>query len=229
MLKLNYLKCLLLAVWMITGLFAEFSLIQHILIEYLLWSICTLLKYMYTSWTEGKYLDWVHIFLLVVNTSTKNHIIFYEMTGLLRILLATEMLPYECLSGLFSSCSCVCQTGDISLHLFVGKWSYEFNASKSPEGLVLFSFKCRFQACPWNVYSLEIQLLSVWWRRLLDFVIKNSCLGLPIFDWAVCCFYILEINPLSVASFANIFSHSVGCLFVFVYGFLCCAKALKFH
>ena len=27
------------------------------------------------------------------------------------------------------------------------------------------------------------------------------------------CFYILEINPLSVASFANIFSHSKGCLF----------------
>ena len=30
--------------------------------------------------------------------------------------------------------------------------------------------------------------------------------------------YILEIKPLSVASFANIFSHSVGCLFF--YGFL---------
>ena len=28
------------------------------------------------------------------------------------------------------------------------------------------------------------------------------------------CLYILELNPLSVASFANIFSHSVGCLFV---------------
>ena len=28
------------------------------------------------------------------------------------------------------------------------------------------------------------------------------------------CLYILEINPLSVASFANIFSHSVTCLFV---------------
>ena len=28
------------------------------------------------------------------------------------------------------------------------------------------------------------------------------------------CLYILEINPLSVDSFANIFSHSVGCLFV---------------
>ena len=28
------------------------------------------------------------------------------------------------------------------------------------------------------------------------------------------CLYILEIKPLSVASFANIFSHSVGCLFI---------------
>ena len=28
------------------------------------------------------------------------------------------------------------------------------------------------------------------------------------------CLYILEINPLLVASFANIFSHSLGCLFV---------------
>ena len=28
------------------------------------------------------------------------------------------------------------------------------------------------------------------------------------------CLYILEINPLSVASFANIFSHSVACLFI---------------
>ena len=28
------------------------------------------------------------------------------------------------------------------------------------------------------------------------------------------CLYILEINPLSVNSFANIFSHSEGCLFI---------------
>ena len=28
------------------------------------------------------------------------------------------------------------------------------------------------------------------------------------------CLYILEINPLSVALFAKIFSHSVGCLFI---------------
>ena len=30
----------------------------------------------------------------------------------------------------------------------------------------------------------------------------------------MCCLYILEINPLLVTSFANIFSHSVGCLFI---------------
>ena len=40
-------------------------------------------------------------------------------------------------------------------------------------------------------------------------------IGLFIF-WilsSMSCSYILEINPLSVASFANIFSHSEGCLF----------------
>ena len=44
----------------------------------------------------------------------------------------------------------------------------------------------------------------------------------PFLNWVVCFFDIelhellvnLEINPLSVASFANIFSHSEGCLFV---------------
>ena len=43
----------------------------------------------------------------------------------------------------------------------------------------------------------------------------------PLFDWVVCflvlsfmsCLHILEINPLSVVSFAIIFSHSEGCLF----------------
>ena len=44
------------------------------------------------------------------------------------------------------------------------------------------------------------------------------------------CLYILKINPLSVASFAIIFSHSEGWLFFhFVYSFLCCAKAFKFN
>ena len=41
------------------------------------------------------------------------------------------------------------------------------------------------------------------------------------------CLYVLEINPLSIASFASIFSHSVSCLFV--YSFLGGAKAFKFN
>ena len=51
----------------------------------------------------------------------------------------------------------------------------------------------------------------------------NVSLGLfPIFHWLIVflvlscmsCLYILEINPLSVLSFAAIFSHSKGCLFM---------------
>ena len=60
----------------------------------------------------------------------------------------------------------------------------------------------------------------------------------PVFDWVVCflvlsfmsCLHILEINPLSVVSFAIIFSHSeVAFSINFVYSFLCCGKAFKFN
>ena len=43
------------------------------------------------------------------------------------------------------------------------------------------------------------------------------------------CLYILEINPLSVISFANTFSHSEGFSSHLAYSFLCCAKAFKFN
>ena len=44
---------------------------------------------------------------------------------------------------------------------------------------------------------------------------SHFLIGLPIFLVLSCmsCLYILEINPLSVVSFAIIFSHSEGCLF----------------
>ena len=56
------------------------------------------------------------------------------------------------------------------------------------------------------------------WIGLFVFLVL-SCMG---------CLYILEINSLSVDSFANIFSHSEGCLRL-VCSFLCFAKAFKFH
>ena len=44
----------------------------------------------------------------------------------------------------------------------------------------------------------------------------HFCIGLLVVLILSCmsCLYVLEINPLSVASFANIFSHSEGCLLV---------------
>ena len=43
-----------------------------------------------------------------------------------------------------------------------------------------------------------------------------------VFNWGFCflilscmsCLYILDIDPLLVITFANVFSHSIGCLFV---------------
>ena len=45
--------------------------------------------------------------------------------------------------------------------------------------------------------------------------LSHFLIGLFVFLALSCmsCLYILEINPLSVASFAIIFSHSEGCLF----------------
>ena len=39
----------------------------------------------------------------------------------------------------------------------------------------------------------------------------------------------LDINPLLAILFADVFSHSVSCLFCLVDGFLCCAKSFKFN
>ena len=52
----------------------------------------------------------------------------------------------------------------------------------------------------------------------------NFLIGLFVFLILNCmsCWYILEINSLSVASFANIFSHSVGFLVFFLWFPLLC-------
>ena len=59
--------------------------------------------------------------------------------------------------------------------------------------------------------------------------LAHSLIGSFIFLVLSCCLYILEINSLSVVSFAIIFSHSEGCLFTLLYTFLQCAKGFKFN
>ena len=75
---------------------------------------------------------------------------------------------------------------------------------------------------------LFICLLAIFLHFLFGKMsIHFSC---PFFNWVVFCLFLmlscmsylykLDINPLSVISFANIFSHSVGSLLIFVNSFL---------
>ena len=92
--------------------------------------------------------------------------------------------------------------GDISLWFWAAfSWSLVM--------LSIFSCACQPSAFPLgkNVYSVLLPIFN------------SVCVCVCVFFFflilsCISCLYILDINSLSVLLFENIFSHSVGCLFI---------------
>ena len=68
----------------------------------------------------------------------------------------------------------------------------------------------------WASFHLFISHLDVFFGEVSIYAFCPLLVGLFVFLMLSCmsCLYILEISPLSVATFAVIFSYSEGCLFI---------------
>ena len=86
-------------------------------------------------------------------------------------------------------------------------------------------------ATPWHVGSSQTRArtrVPFIGRQILNHCATREALFVFLLLSCMSCLYILEINPSLVTSFANIFSHSVGCIFILFMVSFAVQKLLSF-